>query len=181
MGWQFDLTNGRDNKLIPVPSSSSASSSSSTSSQPLDLKPFGFADDLSTNDSGMVNVSVDAQNAAKTKQAMMIAYGPGKSILTTAFMLYMSGTSIQIFSIMSTGMALLNPLKAIASTDATFKKFEGVDVKLAKLLFIALHLAQVGVALYNCSRMGLLPVTSADWLSYLPDRSFAEVAGNVEM
>lgn len=181
MGWQFDLTDGRDSKLIPAPSSSSSSSSSTSTSTAVDLRPFGFGGDISTNGADEKTVSAEQEASAKTKQAMMMAYSPGKSILTTAFMLYMSGTSIQIFSMMSTGMALLNPLKAIASTETSFKKFEGVDLRAPKLLFIALHLAQVGVALYNCSRMGLLPATSADWLSYLPNRAFSEVAGNVEM
>ena len=74
-------------------------------------------------------------------------------------MLWMSGTSIQIFSIMTTGMALVNPLKAIASVEQTFAKFADVDLKLAKLTFIGFQLLAVGIALYNCSRMGLLPVT----------------------
>ena len=177
MGWQFDLVDGRDSKLIPAPSSSSSSSSSTSTA--LDLKPFGFGVEVSTSDEEET-VSAEKETAAKSKQAMALALSPGKSILTTAFMLYMSGTSIQIFSIMSTGMALLNPLKAVASTEATFRKFEGADLNLPKLVFIALNLAQVAVALYNCSRMGLLPVTSADWLSYIPDRSFSEVVSNVE-
>ena len=126
--------------------------------------PLGFDVnyDVQKNEAESV-VSVDAELAAKQRQVMGIAYSPGKSLLTTAFMLYMSGTSIQIFSIMTTGMALINPLKAIASVDQTFGKFEGVDTKLAKLIFIALQLLAVGIALYNCSRMGLLPVTSVNY------------------
>ena len=105
---------------------------------------------------------------------MALAYSPAKSLLTTAFMLWMSGTTIQIFSMMTTGMALINPIKAIMSMDQAFGKFEGIDLKLAKLIFVALQLLAVGIALYNCQRMGLLPVTSADWLSYIPEREFLE-------
>ena len=53
------------------------------------------------------------QLAAKQQQVMAMAYAPGKGIMTTAFMLWMSGSSIQIFSLMMTGMALINPINAI--------------------------------------------------------------------
>jgi hypothetical protein len=57
-------------------------------------------------------------------------------------MLWMSGSSIQIFSIMMTGMALINPLKGIASTNEAFKSFdneEGVDLRLPKFLYVSLQ------------------------------------------
>lgn len=110
---------------------------------------------------------------------MNIAYGPGKNLLSTAFMLWMSGSSIQIFSIMMTGMALLNPIKAIFSVNDTFRAFEredGVDLKLPKLIFLGLQLLSLAVGLYKCSTMGLLPLTSADWIGYLPNVHFKETA-----
>ena len=51
----------------------------------------------------------------KEKRAMQIAQAPGKNIFMTAFMMYMSGSSVQIFSIMITAMALFNPIKALLS------------------------------------------------------------------
>lgn len=114
---------------------------------------------------------------AKQRAAMNIAYGPGKSLLTTGFMLWMSGSSIQIFSIMMTGMALFNPLKAILTVNDAFRQFdkeEGVDTKIPKMLFIALQVLSLGVALYKCSTMGLLPVTSVDWVEYLPKVQYVE-------
>ena len=97
--------------------------------------------------------------------------------MTTAFMLWMSGSSIQIFSIMATGMALINPLKGIGSIEQSFSRFDGVDLKIPKLIYIALQGLSIAVALYKCSTMGLLPVTSADWTSYLPTRQFTERVG----
>lgn len=122
----------------------------------------------------------DAQLAAKQRQVMGIAYGPGKSLLTTAFMLWMSGSSVQIFSIMMTGMALVNPIKAIAGVNSTFKAFdneEGLDLKFPKLVFLLLQLLAFGVGLYKCSTMGLLPLTSADWVSTLPISPYEASAG----
>jgi ER membrane protein complex subunit 4 len=111
---------------------------------------------------------------------MAIAWAPGKSLFTTAIMLYMSGTSIQLFSIMTTGMALVNPLRGLASTEAAFADFkgeEGLDTRLPKLLYIAMQLLSLGIALYQCSRMGLLPVTSADWTSFIPVKNIIESSG----
>jgi hypothetical protein len=122
-------------------------------------------------------MTADAQLAAKQRQVMSIAYGPGKSLLTTAFMLWMSGSSIQIFSIMMTGMSLINPLKAISSIGTTFKAYEkeeGLDLKLPKLIFLGLQLLSLGVAVYKCSTMGLLPLTSADWVSNIPTIPYSE-------
>lgn len=124
-----------------------------------------------------MNLSAEKQLAAKQRHVMNIAYGPGKNLLTTAFMLWMSGSSIQIFSIMMTGMSLLNPLKAIFSVNDAFKMFnkeEGIDLRIPKLIFVGLQILGVAVALYKCSTMGLLPLTSADWVGYLPKVEFKE-------
>ena len=106
-----------------------------------------------------------------------MAYSPGKNLLTTAFMLWMSGSSIQIFSIMMTGMALINPLKAIFGVNEFFSvlaKEEGVDIHLPKLIYLSLQLLSLGLALYKCSTMGLLPLTSADWTSFIPSKLIDE-------
>ena len=44
---------------------------------------------------------------------MDIAKAPGRNLLMTAFMLWMSGSTVNIFSIMITVMYLFNPLKAL--------------------------------------------------------------------
>ena len=123
---------------------------------------------------------MEAQRAAKQRQIMAIAWAPGKSLFTTAIMLYMSGTSIQLFSIMTTGMALVNPLRGLASTETAFADFkgeEGIDTRLPKLMYVAMQLLSLGIALYQCSRMGLLPVTSADWTSFIPVKNVLESSG----
>ena len=86
---------------------------------------------------------------------------------------------MQIFSIMATGMALMGPLKAIVTINQTFEKFkgeEGVDLRLPKLLFLALQIIGLAVGLYKTYTMGLLPVTSADWTSFIPDKRYLEVS-----
>lgn len=121
--------------------------------------------------------SPEVRAAAVQKHVLALAYQPGKALLQTAFMLWMSGTSIQIFSIMMTGMALINPLKAIVTTNQTFKQFESepsVDLRIPKLIFISLQFVAFAAAMYKTYTMGLLPVTSGDWTSYIPSQTFLE-------
>lgn len=124
-----------------------------------------------------MTMPADLQLAAKQKHVMAMAMGPGKNLLSTGFMLWMSGSSVQIFSIMATGMALINPLKAIASVNNTFRNFEkeeGPDLLKPKLIFLTMQVLSFAVAVYKLSTMGLLPLTSADWVSYLPPVEYQE-------
>lgn len=132
-----------------------------------------------STEEGAAVITQHQRTQAVQRQILMIAYSPGKALFSTAFMLWMSGSSIQIFSIMMTGMALINPLKAISTTNKTFEKFqneEGVDLRLAKLIFVSLQLLSFFVAVYKTHTMGLLPVTSGDWTFYIPARTYAEVS-----
>ena len=91
---------------------------------------------------------------------------------------------------MMTGMALINPIKAIASTNEVFAAFDKkqtinsdiqkdesdshVDLRLPKLIYISIQILALALAVYKCSMMGLLPLTSADWISYIPKIEYLE-------
>jgi len=120
--------------------------------------------------------------ASKEGLAWNISIGPGKALLQTAFMLWMSGSSIQIFSIYATFNALSTPIKGLFAVNEAFKIFtekDGVNLFLPKIVFCSLQLLALGVALYKCSTMGLLPLTSADWTSYLPVKTPLESSGTI--
>jgi ER membrane protein complex subunit 4 len=154
---------------------------SGRASESLPVPPgLGKAKEESELDGVSLQIQHEKEVAAKNKHCMNLAIGPGKSLLQTAFMLWMSGSSIQIFSIYTTGNALINPLKGIGNMSQVFGKFdkeEGVDTRLPKLVFVALQLLSVGVALYKCAMMSLLPLTSADWVWRLGGRTYEETAG----
>ena len=126
-------------------------------------------------------VTVDARIAAANKQVMSMAWSPAKNIFTTGLMLWMSGTSIRLFSIYSTGMALVNPVTAIAGVNKQFKRYaqEGVDTLLPMLIFVGIQLVLLGIALWKCHAMGLLPMTSADWTDYIPMREMSQVSSSI--
>jgi hypothetical protein len=101
--------------------------------------------------------------AKKKTKAMAIAMKPGQQILMNAFMMYMSGSQLNIFSISITSGAILGPVGSILSMETVFGQFQDVDLQLPKLAFVALNLAWLGLGLYKMSNMRLLPITSADW------------------
>jgi hypothetical protein len=53
--------------------------------------------------------------AKKQSRAMGMAMSPGKQMMMNAFMLFMSGKSLNIFSISVTGQAIMTPLKVTSS------------------------------------------------------------------
>ena len=104
-------------------------------------------------------------HAKLQSKAMSIATKPGQQILMNAFMMWMSGKNLNIFSISVTAGAIMNPISGLLSLSKTFGPMEeqNANVQIPKLIFIALNLAWLGVGLYKMSSMRLLPTTSADW------------------
>ena len=154
---------------------------------PLDssLMPPGFAPTSSEGEKGNGSKSGKGGASMKLKQrrAMQIAYSPGKSIPMTAFMMWMSGSNVNIFSMMMTGMAIINPIKSMMNMGNVFKQFSdgAIDLTVPRLVFIGLNLVPIVIAMYKCSTLGLLPVTSADWTSLLAVREPAEVSAGAEL
>lgn len=103
-----------------------------------------------------------ALSLKKKQKAMSIAMAPGQQIAMNAFMMYMSGSGLNIFSISVTSTAILTPVGALMAMGRTFQPL-GDDLQTAKLLFVALNLVWLGVGMYKLSSMKLLPTTSADW------------------
>jgi len=112
-----------------------------------------------------------AIRARKQNKAMSLAMGPAKQIAMNGFMMWMSGKNLNIFSISITSMAIMNPVKGILSTPNVFRSCEDpdgkVDLNSAKAIFLVMNLVWLGVGLYKMGTMKLLPLTSADWESYV--------------
>ncbi|KAL7551278.1 hypothetical protein ACHAWF_014472 [Thalassiosira exigua] len=117
------------------------------------------------------NKQAMAIRARKQSKAMSIALSPGKQIAMNGFMLWMSGKNLNVFSISITTMAIMNPLKGILTVSNAFRSCEDpdgkVDLTSSKALFVLMNLIWLGVGLYKMATMKLLPLTSADWESYV--------------
>jgi len=109
----------------------------------------------------------------KSKRAWDLAISPAKSLPMNAFMLYMSGNGVQVFSISTLAMLLFSPFKAMSGMDKAFSQFMptasasgGDPLFLQKLVYMLANLLPIGLALWKCQQMGLIPTGTGDWLAF---------------
>lgn len=76
-------------------------------------------------------------------------------------MMYMSGNSLQIFSIMMVFMLFKGPIQGLINTSTVFAKFEteGTRAKLlgVKLVYILMQFGLLALGVWKVNAMGLLP------------------------
>ncbi|XP_034826922.1 ER membrane protein complex subunit 4 [Maniola hyperantus] len=105
-------------------------------------------------------------NLLLIKKLWDVALGPLKQVPMNLFIMYMAGNSISIFPIMMVGMLIVRPVKALFSTQSTFKMVEGTQAVGQKFVYIIGNIVNILLALYKCQSMGLLPTHSSDWLAF---------------
>ncbi|KAJ7090390.1 endoplasmic reticulum protein [Mycena belliarum] len=117
----------------------------------------------------------EAYNQLKEKRALEFATAPAKSLPMQAFMLYMSGGGVQIFSMGIVFMLLLTPFKNLAGMNDAFAQFAPstatnprafTTLALQKLIYVACNIITLMVGLWKCRSMGLLPLGTGDWLAF---------------
>ncbi|EGN96275.1 hypothetical protein SERLA73DRAFT_141593 [Serpula lacrymans var. lacrymans S7.3] len=119
-------------------------------------------------------VTSSSYAALKQKRAWDLALSPAKQLPMQAFMLYMSGGGVQIFSMGIVFMLLLTPFKSIAGINSAFAPFapntshanSSSTLPLQKIAYIACNLLTLAVGLWKCRSMGLLPTGTGDWLAF---------------
>lgn len=90
---------------------------------------------------------------------------------------------MQIFSMMIVFMLLQGSVKAIVSYSKVFANLETAPPKslladkliLPKLVFVGIQVVLLGLGLYKCNTMGLLPTSQSDWLAFKSVKKFSEV------
>ena len=97
----------------------------------------------------------------KLKKAWEVALAPVKSLPMTAIMMYMSGNSLQIFSIMMVFMAFKNPAMGLMNTNQAFEKFHSESnapqMLQVKFVYVVCQLVALAVGVWKINQMGLLP------------------------
>ncbi|KND01888.1 chaperone EMC4 [Spizellomyces punctatus DAOM BR117] len=192
--WTFNLTgsdtvargNSRNTKLDPPGFAEAVANDGARISR------RGSQDDQQEKEVQIANL--------KMKKAWDAALAPGKSIPMNAIMLYMSGNSIQIFSVLVTVMLLWNSIKAIMGVNTVFDRFStkstetrprGIAALLAlssdplllpKLAYIVLQFGCLALGVWKCGAMGLLPTAHSDWLAFMEPKKILEygVGGSLE-
>ncbi|KAI9731627.1 MAG: hypothetical protein M1818_007757 [Claussenomyces sp. TS43310] len=96
----------------------------------------------------------------KVKKAWEIALAPVKQLPMTAFMMYMSGNSLQIFSIMMVVMAFKNPIMGLVATNSAFQRFESEGTKeqlvVVKAAYVACQLLALALGVWKDNTFGLV-------------------------
>jgi len=148
--------------------------------------PPGFTSTVSKKQQGSSKTAVRAPPTAtemdtlKLKKAWEVALAPVKQLPMTAIMMYMSGNSLQIFSIMMVGMAFKNPIMGLMATNQAFEKLESEGIKgkitMVKAVYVAMQLLALALGVWKVNGMGLLPTTRSDWLAWETARDPLEIA-----
>ncbi|ORY06096.1 DUF1077-domain-containing protein [Basidiobolus meristosporus CBS 931.73] len=169
---------------------SSLDQSRTRKNEQLDPPGFVLASTGSSRNSNKNVKQVDAGASAnlKLKKAWEASLAPAKNIPMNAFMLYMSGSGVQIFSIIITGMLFFQPFQALMNLNSVFDRFAGktskgknhsadenVDLTLPKLVYVAVQVAIMCMGVYKLSSMGLLPTASSDWLAFMDPKQMLEL------
>jgi len=135
----------------------------------------GYSEETSVAQHDNKDESIDTQKLID-KRSWDIALGPLKQIPMNFFIMWMSGNSISIFPIMMVGMMFFRPFQALISIQATFGTIEGSSY-LQKAVYILGNLVCLGLAIYKCQVMGLLPTHSSDWLAFVEPQHRMEWSG----
>jgi len=127
----------------------------------------------STNSSSVAAAESNRQNESdaanlRNKRSWDLALGPIKQVPQNLFVMYMSGNTLSIFPIMMVIMMAVRPFKTLFSVNATFKNLDadGSSHLGQKAVFILGNLVNVGLAMYKCHSMGMLPTYASDWLAF---------------
>jgi hypothetical protein len=97
----------------------------------------------------------------KLKKSWEVALAPAKALPMNAIMMYMSGNSLQIFSIMMVFMLFKNPMQALLQTNQVFARFETPSTRskmwMTKLVYVLMNLLALSLGVWKVNGMGLLP------------------------
>ncbi|KAJ5907524.1 ER membrane protein complex subunit 4 [Penicillium taxi] len=119
-------------------------------------------------------------DALKLKKAWEIAMAPSKQIPMNAIMMYMSGNSLQIFSIMMVFMLFKGPIQGLFNINVAFAKYESPSTRTrlvgVKAAYVAMQLVLLGLGIWKVNAMGLFPNTRSDWLAWESERQPLEQA-----
>jgi len=105
--------------------------------------------------------SAEEMDTLKLKKAWEVALAPVKNLPMTGIMMYMSGNSLQIFSIMMVFMAFKGPIMGIVGTNQAFERFESESNRSkmlqVRLAYVAMQLVALALGVWKVNSMGLLP------------------------
>jgi hypothetical protein len=103
----------------------------------------------------------EEMNTLKLKKAWEIALAPAKQLPMQGIGMWMTGNSLQVFSIFMVFTLFKNPLVQILGTNSVFVPYETESTRakllMVKLAYIACNVLTLALGMYKVNAMGLLP------------------------
>jgi hypothetical protein len=131
-------------------------------------------DDILNGKVGLDSDAVKAERrAAFSKSAMAVAMSQIQQVGMGAFTMWMFvGNRLNIWSVFFLIQMGTGPFRNVMSTNTIFSRFEdpGVDLLVPKLIYVVINVVGCAFFFYKLRVMGLMPITSSDWVSLLPLR-----------
>lgn len=97
----------------------------------------------------------------KLKKAWEVAIAPAKSLPMNAIGMYMTGNTLQVFSIFMVFTLFKTPVVAMSNINNAFSRFETEATKqqmlLVKFVYVLTNLLALGLGIWKVNAMGLLP------------------------
>ena len=119
----------------------------------------------------------DDRQTILMKQAWAKAKSPGKQIFMSGLMMWLSGSTMSIFTLMMMAMVMINPITSLFGVQSAFERYESKDnykqLWLPKLAYIGLNFICVGIGIWKLNALGLLP-TGEHIPPFLPAPSYTE-------
>ena len=135
-------------------------------------QPVGYTDKTIQD-----TTNVEEGTRLNSMRSWDIALGPLKQAPMNVMISWMAGNSIALFPIMFVGMLLFRPLQSIFGISKAFEAIEaGGHSIVQKLTYLFGNLVNLGIALYKCHSMGLLPTYASDWLAFAVPQERLEYA-----
>jgi hypothetical protein len=123
----------------------------------------------------------EEMDTLKMKKAWEVAIStPTKQCTDAPLGMYMTGNTLQIFSIFMVFTLFKTPVMAALGIQRTFAPFEtpGTSGRLwgVKVVYILTNLLMLALGIWKVNAMGLLPTTRSDWLAWEGERTWSERA-----
>ncbi|KAF2464437.1 uncharacterized protein BDR25DRAFT_242381 [Lindgomyces ingoldianus] len=135
--------------------------------------------------------TTEEMDTLKMKKAWELAIAPAKQLPMNAIGtlcanshlylgMYMTGNTLQIFSIFMVFTLFKTPVIAVLSLQRVFAPFEtpGTSGRLigVKIVYVLMNMLMLGLGIWKVNQMGLLPTTRSDWLAWEGERTWSERA-----
>jgi len=117
--------------------------------------------------SDVKSADAEQRDLVMNRMAWNVCISPWKQLPMSAFMMYMVGNQIGIWSIMMLGMQVFRVVSSFTGLKTTSKQLEMSDnYYLQIFIWMAGQATSLAICMWRCNSMGLLPTHPSDWLTF---------------